>query len=271
MIIADHGWWHTSGESILWTAAIITSFGVILRTKSAKWLYRQLVGDPMTEWGTRVVGGVVDAKILNEDDGSSFRGQINDIMSKNESNEVLLQGSLHNQDDLKAALGNIHSCLDRRFAETHERMGELAEYSKEVLAEAIRAKERIRHLYKHLESPLFEADPRGCFTYINPAYSVLTGLSVDEVMGEGWTQVIHPEDRPRVSSSWTQAVEAAADHVILYRIRHAFTGHIVEVRSSSFPLFDAHRNVVGWVGTMDVIPESSILGKPEPHPVVEES
>lgn len=256
MILADHSPWHTWGETIVWIAGVATALGIISRTRPVKWLYQQLVGKPVTEWGSKVVGDVVEAKVTQNNGGSSLKDQIDGLNS--------------NQADIKAALENIHTCLDTRFADTHERMEKLTGYAEEVLAEAIGAKERIRQLYRALEIPVFETNAQGWCTYVNPAYTKITGLSVEDALGEGWAEALYPEDRTRVFRSWGQAVEAGAEFTAVYRFRNTQTGKMVEVRGSASPLHDAHRNVVGWVGTLDLIPESTNLVDAQPAQAVEE-
>src|SRR5690606_22203520 len=132
-----HSWWHTWGESTLWVAAIITALGAISRTKPLRWLFRTLVSRPVTEWGSKMVGDVVDTKVTNRNGGSSLRDQL---------------------DDLATAVANIHACIDRRATETHDYLDKVMAYSEEVLAEAIGARQRIRHLYRALDMPVFETD-----------------------------------------------------------------------------------------------------------------
>lgn len=53
-------------------------------------------------------------------------------------------------------------------------------------------------------SPLgiFRADSRGAYTYVNPRYEQLSGLSAAAAAGEGWLTAVHPEDRERVREGW---------------------------------------------------------------------
>ena len=268
LILADHSLWHTWGEATIWTAGVLTALGVISRTRPARWLWGQLVGKPVTEWSEKVVGGVVDAKVSQNNGGSSLRDRVDAL---NDGQEALTASVSADRLDIKQALENIHSCLDTRFADTHQRMEKLTEYAEEVLVEAIGAKERIRQLYRALETPVFETNAQGWCTYINPAYSKVTGLSVEEALGEGWAASLHPNDRDRVFKTWAVAVEESAEFTAIYRFRNVVTGREVEVRGSAAPLHDAHRNVVGWVGTIDPITPSASLGVIETAGAVEDS
>jgi PAS domain S-box-containing protein len=47
-------------------------------------------------------------------------------------------------------------------------------------------------------------DARGRCNYVNDRWSAITGLTIDEAIGEGWQIVIHPADRAAVMARWTQ-------------------------------------------------------------------
>jgi PAS domain S-box-containing protein len=277
-VLADHSWWHTHGEWTLWVAAVVAAIGIIIKTpigqailRAVKWVWKRLVSEPLTSWSTRVVGDVVESKVAGKNGGSSLRDQVDSL---NNGQEVLTEWASEttsNQADIKQALENIHHCLDTRFADTHERMEKLTEYAEEVLAEAIGAKERIRQLYRALEVPIFEADANGWFTYTNPAFRRLTGLAVEDARGEGWAHSLHPEDRTRVFEMWGRAVGDPTDFTALFRLVNVNTNDVAEVRASANPLHDAHKNVVGWVGTLDAIERSTILGLVETASAVEEA
>ena len=45
-------------------------------------------------------------------------------------------------------------------------------------------------------------DPEGRCIYVNGRWCELTGRTDDEVLGESWEEVVHPDDRQRVRESW---------------------------------------------------------------------
>jgi PAS domain S-box-containing protein len=58
-------------------------------------------------------------------------------------------------------------------------------------------------------SPLgiFRADAEGAFTYVNPRYERLSGLTAAAAMGSGWLDAVHAADRERVSKRWRALVK----------------------------------------------------------------
>lgn len=236
-------WIGTSLKLLVVVAGVVTLLGIVARTpyinRPVKWLWRHLVSEPIGGWSKRMVTDVVNPKL------ESQNTQIAVVTD-------FIEVARDNQESIKAALKNLHECVDRRAAESNERIEKLTEYAEEVLAEAVGAKERIRQLYRALEVPVFETDAMGHCTYINPAYSKLTGLSVEDALGEGWVEALAAEDRVRVFKAWSSATSSKIDFNSLYRFRNVTTGVITQVRGSAKPLHDGRGNVVGWVGTLDV-------------------
>ncbi|MFO7535865.1 MAG: PAS domain-containing protein [Kiritimatiellia bacterium] len=52
--------------------------------------------------------------------------------------------------------------------------------------------------------------PDGSCEYANPCWSEMAGLSLEEALGDGWVQGLHPDDREAIFSSW-QDMPASAD------------------------------------------------------------
>jgi len=264
--------WERFGEQTIWFAAVATALGVLSRTRPARWVWRHLVTSPVTEWGERVVGSVVEEKVSKPNGGSSVTDKLANL---GESQEILARGAVANwkrQDDILSRVGTIHQCLDRRFSETDARIDKLTELAELVLQEATGAKERIRQLYRAIDVPIYETDADGWRLYVNPAWTRLTGLSIEEASGEGWAQSLHPEDRDRVFEAWRIAVEAGKNFTVIYRVRNSHTGVVTNVRGSASPIHDGRDQIVGWIGTLDPIPESSTLVHTSPDALsVEES
>lgn len=240
VILANHSWWHTHGETVVWIAAVVAALGVIIKTpigqfflRAVKWVWRRIVSEPITEWSKRTVGAVVEDKITHQfenNGGNSLRDAI---------------------DSNRSRIAAIHGCLDRRFAETDGRIQHLTELAEKVLVEQIGSKERVRQLYRVIEKPVFETDTNGWHLYVNPAYVKMTGLSVEQAVGEGWAESLHPEDRTRVFETFYKAVQQGIDFNAVYRFRNVQTGTITEVRGSASPLHDGDGTVVGFIGTLD--------------------
>ncbi len=66
---------------------------------------------------------------------------------------------------------------------------------------------------------VWTADASGAVDYVNLRWSEYTGLASTAIVGDGWTQVLHPDDLERTSASWRDAVREQAPYEITYRLR----------------------------------------------------
>lgn len=250
-VLADHAWWHTHGQTVMWIAAFAAAVGVLVKTpvgqfftRGFKWVWKRIVSEPITDWSKRTVGAVVEDKITHQfqnNGGNSLRDAI---------------------DSNRSQIAAIHACLDRRFSETDGRIQHLTDLAERVLVEQIGSKERVRQLYRVIENPVFETDTNGWHLYVNPAYTKMTGLSVEEAVGEGWAESLLPEDRDRVFQTFYSAVEQSTDFVAVYHFRNVQTGAITEVRGHASPLHDAEGNVLGFIGTLTPLVDPSLADPP---------
>lgn len=70
----------------------------------------------------------------------------------------------------------------------------------------------------HEARPLFWTDHAGACTYVNRAYRQLVGRETNELTGQAWKVVIHPDDRERIATAWHLAVEEDRDFDEFYQI-----------------------------------------------------
>jgi len=79
------------------------------------------------------------------------------------------------------------------------RMGMLA------LAESLRSglsadALRYHFLAEQLNEVVFHLDGQGNLTFLGPTWTALTGLAVEDVLGQPLAEMVHPEERPRVEA-----------------------------------------------------------------------
>ena len=75
---------------------------------------------------------------------------------------------------------------------------------------ALQASEaRNKALVENLREVVFTTDPRGRWTYLNPAWSEITGHNVQDSLGAPCVQFIHPDDRPSISALYQSLIEAS--------------------------------------------------------------
>lgn len=95
----------------------------------------------------------------------------------------------------------------------------------------------------------FDTDEEGHCVYVNRTYLRWTGLPLSEVLGWGWLNAIHPEDRQRVRDSWDSAVADSRRFQDTYRIVHV-DGAIFTVDGSAEPVPENVIPAERWVGQL---------------------
>lgn len=120
-----------------------------------------------------------------------------------------------------------------------------------------RALRESEELFRSLSasSPLgiFLTDTRGLFTYINPRCRQILGCSLIESQNNGWTKVIHPDDREAAWQHWLEYVQSAGgEYSYEYRIQSADgVTRFAHVRAA--PLRSDDRAPMGFVGSIEDI------------------
>lgn len=77
---------------------------------------------------------------------------------------------------------------------------------------------RQRWLMENQDIPIFETDNEGLCTWVNERYARLFGKSVNYFLGHGWKNIIHPDDRERVETHWSNSVKDHIDSEDVFRV-----------------------------------------------------
>ncbi|MCX6036485.1 MAG: PAS domain S-box protein, partial [Chloroflexi bacterium] len=122
-----------------------------------------------------------------------------------------------------------------------------------------RAKEReSEERYKNITtiSPvgIFRTDLNGATTYVNPMWCHLSGLSVDEALGDGWLSAVHPEDKESLTKGWQETTRLHKASFADYRFVRP-DGTVVWVMGQAIPEMNSENQIVGYVGTITDITE----------------
>lgn len=113
---------------------------------------------------------------------------------------------------------------------------------------AMRSSEELFHTLARL-SPvgIFRSAGDGRCLYVNEAWTQITGMSVEQAIGEGWAAGVHPADRDRVLRAWQKALGTNASVRLEYRFLRR-DGSIAWVLGEVHPESPAARS--GFVGTI---------------------
>jgi PAS domain S-box-containing protein len=113
---------------------------------------------------------------------------------------------------------------------------------------AVRESEaRYRALAEAIATVIWVTGPDGAVSEIS-GWQGLTGQTPEQYGGWGWLEAVHPDDRPRVTAEWREAVQSgAAAHDTEYRLA-APGGEHRWYHSRGAPVRDADGTIREWIG-----------------------
>src|SRR4029077_9873200 len=116
--------------------------------------------------------------------------------------------------------------------------------------EALRESEhRWRSLTEALPQLVWTATPDGIMDYSSAQIQQYMGSPESALLGWGWLEMLHPEDRERTQQAWRAAVERGlSEYEVEHRFRH-FDGTYRWFKTRGVAVRDSEGNVYKWFGT----------------------
>jgi PAS domain S-box-containing protein len=105
-----------------------------------------------------------------------------------------------------------------------------------------------RQMLESVPGMTFTTRPDGYCDYQSQQWVEFTGVPMREHIGDGWLNLLHPDDKPRAAADWQTAVEGRGEYNLEYRIRRA-DGVYEWFKVRARAIRDAEGNVVRWFGT----------------------
>ncbi|TMB06973.1 MAG: response regulator [Deltaproteobacteria bacterium] len=121
----------------------------------------------------------------------------------------------------------------------HERAQRLAER---------RLERRYRTLVEATGQVVWSTRPAGDMVEDSPSWRAFTGQSARELLGRGFLDAVHSEDRERAIRAWQDALSDKSPYDAEFRLRRA-DGSYAEVLSRGVPVLDDDGTVLEWLGT----------------------
>ena len=119
----------------------------------------------------------------------------------------------------------------------------------EMLPEKKQTEDDLRALIDAIPQFLWIMRPDGSCEYCNQPWCDYTNCTLEQLQGDGWHQVLHPDERQRVLQVWQRAVHTGAPYEIEHRIRNGRTGAYRWFLARGIPLRDHQGTILRWVGT----------------------
>jgi PAS domain S-box-containing protein len=109
--------------------------------------------------------------------------------------------------------------------------------------------ERFRLLATSIPQLVFRTLPDGNRIWGSPQWIDFTGLSLEQSLGFGWMDAVHPDDREATQRAWHDAQQTNA-YYIEHRIRRAADGGYRWHQTRALPIDAPNSAASDWVGTM---------------------
>jgi PAS domain S-box-containing protein len=107
---------------------------------------------------------------------------------------------------------------------------------------------RFRLLSEVMPQLVWSTLPDGRFEYCNRRWLDYTGLTANEIKGEGWSKAVHPDDQPATAAAWQRATETGDEYNVEQRLRGS-DGLYRWFLTRALPLRDEAQQIVKWFGT----------------------
>jgi PAS domain S-box-containing protein len=117
-------------------------------------------------------------------------------------------------------------------------------------AAALKAsQQRYRQLAEAMPQMVWTADATGAVNYCNQRWYEYTGLNEAESMGLAGANTVHPDERDRSLTQWSEAIANGQSFEIEYRICH-WGGEYQWFICRAIPTRDSQNQITGWIGTI---------------------
>lgn len=113
----------------------------------------------------------------------------------------------------------------------------------------LESENRFRTLVTNAPVGIFETDDMGRCFFANERYLQIAGRSYQEMMGNGWIQAVHPEDRGKVLRAWAEALKSGGPLVMDGRVLTS-DGEVRWALGTAIPVLDKGGKLKGYLGTI---------------------
>lgn len=107
---------------------------------------------------------------------------------------------------------------------------------------------RLRFMAESMPQKIFTTKPDGVSEYANHQWEDYTGMHLDTLQLEDWSQIIHPADNPENIRRWQHSLSTGEPFEYEHRLRQAdgqYRWHITRAQ----PLRDEKGDITLWVGS----------------------
>jgi len=109
------------------------------------------------------------------------------------------------------------------------------------------SEKRFRTLTELAPVGIYLTDKKGNCLYVNTTWQEMSGLTLDEALGDGWVQGLYLDDHEKISQNWYKMVESKGEWGLEYRFADD-EGKITWVYGLATPQYDNLGEIIGYIG-----------------------
>ena len=154
-----------------------------------------------------------------------------------------------------AEIQELNQDLERRVAERTLQLETINQAlrkemdARERAEEAVRGNEdRLRLVIDTIPQQIWSGPRDGSLDFCNAQWRSYMGFTQEELQGEGWQNMLHPDDRQRVLNAWRESIANGTLYEQEERHRQ-FDGQYRWFLARGVPLRDSAGGIVRWYGT----------------------
>lgn len=112
----------------------------------------------------------------------------------------------------------------------------------------VRAHDFYLHLFERFPTPIWRSGLDGQCNYFNQTWLAFTGRTIDQELGDGWIEDIHPNDLDHCVSNYLAAFHARQPFVMEYRLRRHDGVYRCMINYGT-PLYNLDDTFAGFIGS----------------------
>ncbi|MDD2701787.1 MAG: CHASE domain-containing protein [Sideroxydans sp.] len=117
-----------------------------------------------------------------------------------------------------------------------------------AVSELRKSEENLRVLARNESVLIWIAGPDKQCTYFNQVWLDFTGHKLEQEIGDGWIEGVHPNDRESCMQSFIMAFDARREFTLEYRLQHR-SGKYRWIVDHGVPRYDDNGRFMGYIGS----------------------